>query len=454
MRTLLLCALLGGAAAAQESSPEPSPPAAASGQQALTADGCVAIALRESGLVTEARGKVSEWEGRLAEVQSTFYPKLLGLGYLAPLYRVTGDFLSARRDYSSWGPYLHLQAVLAQPIYTFGRAAAGKRAASERLEVERARFQQARNVVALEVRRFYYLHLYARSFRPALESAKRILDEAEAKAKELYAEASGKVTNVDLMKLRYGATELEKYRIQAEIGTELALAALKHSMGLAQNAQLLLAEEMLPEPPPKALPQLAELIQQAWEKRPEVAQLRHGEQAALSFEEAERLSSMPVAFLAGQLELDWTPMWPDQDNPFAWDRYNQLTPGLAVGLQFEVDPARSSARAKTAHATVEQVAGLHKFASTGIPMEVRKAHDEAVQAQRLLQLSQEGSVAGRKWMIFAGSAYAAGTGEAKDLLEGLAAYLQAKKSYYDNLQALHLAHATIAYATGGTGLEK
>ena len=37
-------------------------------------------------------------------------------------------------------------------------------------------------------------------------------------------------------------------------------------------------------------------------------------------------------------------------------------------------------------------------------------------------------------MIFAGAAFATGTGEAKDVLEGLAAYLQAKRSHYETLQ--------------------
>jgi hypothetical protein len=51
-------------------------------------------------------------------------------------------------------------------------------------------------------------------------------------------------------------------------------------------------------------------------------------------------------------------------------------------------------------------------------------------------------------MMFAGAAYASGTGETKDLLEGLAAYMQAKKSYYDDLLAVHVARAELLYATG------
>lgn len=428
---------------------------AAGAGQKLNADQCVAIALRDSGQVIEAKGKVDEWAGRLAEVQSIFYPKLMGLSYVAPLYKVTGDALSfdVQRDYSSWGPYFHLQALLVQPLYTFGRASAGKKAAEERLAVEKAQLEITRNTLALEVRKLYYLHLFAKSLQPALGSARRILTEAESSAKEMYEKGSGQVTNVDLMKLRYGSTELDKFIVQAEIGSALSLDALKHTMGLPQQAELELTDEMMPEAPSEPLLPLAEYVKKAWEQRPEAAQLRHGEAAALSLEQAEQLSSMPVVFVAGQFDLNFTPMWPDLPNPFHWDRYNDITPAIAMGVQFDVDIAKSNAKAKAAHGLVTQVEGLKKFAQTGIPMEVRKAYDDYVQAEKLAQLSNEGSTSGKKWMIFAGSAYVAGTGEARDLLEGMVAYLTAKKGYYESLQALHVAKSTLLYVTGQTGAD-
>ncbi len=422
----------------------------AGAQAALNADGCAAIAIKSSGLITEAQGKVDEWAGRLAEVQSVFFPKLFGLGYVAPLYRVSGGPLDAdvKRDLLDWGPYFHLQAILAQPLYTFGRASAGEKAAKGRWEVEKARFEQTKNTLALEVRKFYYLHLFARSMQPSLDNAKKIISEAEKKAKEMYATGSGKVTNVDLMRLRYGATELERYLIQAQMGESLSLAALKHTMGLAATEEIVLADETLPPPPSEEPAPLEELVRHAFEKRPEVAQLRSGEKAATAYEDAERLAVAPTVFAAAQIDLNWTYMWPDQPNPFFWDRFNDITPGLAVGLQFDIDPWKAKARGDAAHGLVTQVAGLKKFAETGIPMEVRKARDDWVQAQRTVKLADEGAVATRKWMIFAGAAYVTGTGEAKDVLEGVAAYLMAKKNYYETLQALHVARATILYATG------
>ena len=92
--------------------------------------------------------------------------------------------------------------------------------------------------------------------------------------------------------------------------------------------------------------------------------------------------------------------------------------------------------------------GLARYAATGIPMEVRKAHGDAAQALRLFELAREGSTATRKWMLFAGAAYAAGTGETRDLLEGVAAYGAARKGYFDALLAYHLALAQLTLVTG------
>jgi len=368
MTSLLIAALLAATAPGGE-------------VRKLSMQDCVREALKESGTLVEAQAKVAEWSGKLLEVESVYWPKLQGLAYVAPLYGLKLDPTTNRyqTDWTRWGPYTHLQLILVQPIYTFGRQPAGEKAAQNRLEVEKARYQQARNLVALEVRRYYLLHLYARSMMPALKQAKDILDEAEVSAKEMYGEGSGQVTQVDLAKLRFGATELAKFQVRAEIGANLALAALKHTMGMSASQAIELADEALPELPAAPLPELADFVAKAAQHRPEVAQLKFGAEAAKWFAESEKLSSMPTAFVAGQLDLDWAPRWPVQSDPFAWDRFNAITPGIAVGVQLDVDPRLSWAKYQGAKALAEQVEGLKKFAATGIPVEVQQAFDDTRQ---------------------------------------------------------------------------
>ncbi|MBS1150301.1 MAG: efflux pump, family, outer membrane protein [Myxococcaceae bacterium] len=460
MNALLLAVLLAADPPTQPAAAElvPTPTTV----RRMTLEDCVREALKESGTLLEARGKVTEWQGKLLEVESVYWPKLQGLAYIAPVYGLTlspGASLTDQphprydTDLGKWGPYTKLQLTLAQPLYTFGRQPAGEKAAQNRLEVERARYLQVRNTLALEVRRYYYLHLFARSMQPALDQAKSILDEAQVSAQESYAEANGSVTQVDLAKLKYGGSLLAKGLIQAQIGQALALAALKHSMGMAQSTEIQLVEEALPPLPDAPLPPLKEFVARAALNRPEMAQIKYGMEAAKWFARSEELSSMPTAFVAFQLDLNWSPLRPTEWDPFAYDRFNSITPGIAAGLLFDVDPRKTWARAKGAYGLIEQVEGLKKFAESGIPVEVRQAYDDATQADQLTRLSGDGSAAGRKWMVFAGTAYVAGTGEAKDLLEGLVVYLTARQAYFEGLQASHFARARLLYVTGETGVD-
>jgi outer membrane protein TolC len=428
------------------------PPAAPAGPagDGLTLGDCLARALAGSGQLAEAQGKVGEWEAKVSEARAVWYPKLSGVAFGAPTFGVKGNQLTAdvERDYRSWGPYLRFEGMLAQPISTFGRAEAAERAARERLEVERGALELVRQRVALDVRRYWLLHLYARSLQPTLDSVKKTLDGARQKAQELYDSSSGKVTNVDLMKLEYASTELEKYRVQAEVGAALALAALQHTMGLPADPPLVLSDTALPAVDEEDPPPLDSLVKLALERRPEAAQLRHGRQAAESLARMEARADLPVMALVGQLAASWTPNRDDAENPYAYDPYNEISGGVALAFQFDVDPARSRARSEGARSLGAQVEGLARYAATGIPVEVRRARDEALQAKRLAALSQQGSSATRKWMVFAGSAYAAGTGETKDVLEGLAAYAQARKGYFDAVLAYHVARAQLDVATG------
>ncbi len=54
----------------------------------------------------------------------------------------------------------------------------------------------------------------------------------------------------------------------------------------------------------------------------------------------------------------------------------------------------------------------------------------------------------KKWLNFASSAYLSGTGEARDMLEGMGGYLQARRNYLEAVQQQHTAFAELTYAIG------
>jgi hypothetical protein len=197
-----------------------------------------------------------------------------------------------------------------------------------------------------------------------------------------------------------------------------------------------------------AAPDLAALVAEAAAQRPEFQQLAHGKQAAAALERSERLAMAPVVFVAGQFRWSWAPTRHDVKNPYQYDPYNDLFGGVAVGLKFDLDPALALAKADSAHAIGEQVDALDRLAQTGIPLRIRAALSDAVRFRAAAELSGEGVRAAQKWLAFAGAAYVTGTGEAKDLLEGLVAFLGAKRGHYESLQRYYQARAELDYAVG------
>lgn len=240
---------------------------------ALTPDDCVRIALERSARIAEADAKVAGIKATLASVQAQYGVRLQATAWLAPMFTVNGDALrpvERRYGWRDWGPYAHLEAVLAKPIYTFGRVEAGERAAHARLRVERARVDAARAAVATEVRRLYHLHVFTRSMLPSLKLGARMVDEALAKAEALHAAGEG-VTQADLGRLQFG----------------------------------------------------------------------------------------------------------------------RINGGVAIGLQWDYQPARSQAAVDAARAREAEVQSLKAFAATGIPLEVYRAHQSLVQQAELAKLTKQ-----------------------------------------------------------------
>jgi outer membrane protein TolC len=426
-------------------------PAALAAPEPLGVDDCVRIALGSSAEIGQAEARVHQWEARLAEVESLYDPKLAALAFIAPMYTVRGgalDYDIRWKSLRDWGPYTHLQATLALPFYSFGRVEAGERAASARAAVERARAREVRNTVALEVKRFYYARLLALSMLPALKNGEGTVKKAIDYAERAFAEGTGEATTTDIAKLHYAQAEVEKVLLIAESGAKLAAAALKHTMGLEDDAPVTFAGDTLPELPNTPEQGLAEAILEASKGRPEWAEVTEGKTAALALAQAERLANAPMVLLGGTLTGDWAPTRQHSPNPYLSDSYNQILGGVALGLQFNLDPALAHAKAQGATATGEEVDELARFAKTGIPLQVKKAHQAVLDSRKLVGISDRSVAATKKWLTFAAAAFTTGTGDARDVLEGLAAYVQARRGYFESLEGYFVARAELEYAMG------
>ncbi|MBN1962130.1 MAG: TolC family protein [Deltaproteobacteria bacterium] len=420
-------------------------------QHEYNVDDCIRVAIEANAQILQAETKVQQWLARLNEVESTYWPKLNAITYIAPMYTVRGNvdnYETRWRKLQDWGPYTHLKATLSLPLYSFGRVEAGAKAAASRAAVEQARVREARNAVILEVKRFYYNRLFALSMLPSLQSAADTVKEALEYANKVYAEGSGEVTQVDLAKLQYAQSQVEKYLLISENNISNATAALKHTMGIADHTEIIFTDKTLPAIPDDFKITLAQAVLIASKQRPEWAEIQQGKTAALALAQAEKLANAPTLFTAGEFSYDWAPTRDDSTNPYLSDRYNDIFAGVAVGFKFDLDPALSKAKEQNAQALVSETEALDRFAKTGIPLQVKKAHNDTMHYGALDIVAKQGVKATKRWLTFSASAYTTGLGEARNVIEGLASYLQARRDYLENVQNYFIARAELDYAMG------
>ncbi|MDX9722385.1 MAG: TolC family protein [Myxococcota bacterium] len=417
----------------------------------LSLEDCVALALARNGSILEAKSKVEEYEAVLSEVESVFYPKLQLMGYAAPMYTVTGDAQQYQRSWkalSDWGPYLHLQGQYLQILHTFGRAEEAELAAQEQAQLYAAKLREAELAVALEVYRFAYLYMYTQSVLPTLDRGDEVVATASASAREKYDAATGEVDMADLMRLEYFSAKLAELRIEAESGASLALAALEHTMGKSDGQPWQLSSTLLPKELSAPEASLETLILEAAGRRPEWAQLEHGLAAATHLIESEKMAMAPALFLAAQFGADWAPTRDDLDNPYLNDEYNQLHAGFAIGFLWDFDPAKAFAKVEQAQALAKQVQALEVFASTGIPLRIRKSYEEVQRIVSSAEAVKRSLKAAQKWMVFSATAFSSGVGDARELLEGAAAFLEANAKYYERLMQYQIARVELEFAVG------
>ena len=416
----------------------------------LDADACVRIALQRSARVRTALADVEVYRAQADQVAALLSIKVQAITYLAPMYRAEGGIgfgTPYHHDLTDWGPYAHVEGRIVKPLATFGRYTAGVTAARERVAVEEEHAREVADTVRSEVRRLYALRLYALSMKPNLQNAKEILASAIKKAEEMYAADTGEVTLPDLMRLKYGAGEIDRYSRMADDGIALAMLAIKQAIGLSLAEPIEFADDKLIAPD-DVVPSLETLIESARDNRPEVAQIAHGKLATAAWEEAERRANLPVLFLAAGGQADWSPMRPTGYSSAYYNLYNDWFGGVAVGLKFDIDLAAARTKAAEAHAKARWVEANEALAETGIPLQVTKARQDLVQNRDLARIADEEVRSTRKWMAFSAAAYTSGTGDAKDVLEGVAAYLLAKKAYYDHLLGAYQAKADLELAIG------
>ena len=225
----LVCVLVSFSGFAQEAAP-------------LTLNDLLKAALEHDGRVLAAHAQLDSYRARYKEAWFSWFPVLnfeaaFG-GPVGPLHRtclrgseeeclqVNGNRVNINFG-SNTSFAVGGKIETAVPLYTFGKLDAAKDAASAGVEGSTAGIAQARQEVALEVRRAYYDWSLARAAVAILEDGQDKFNEADKKLQKMLDDMNEDVTDTDQFKLRYYSPQVTVMLLQARQGQNLTLAALR-----------------------------------------------------------------------------------------------------------------------------------------------------------------------------------------------------------------------------------
>jgi len=327
----------------------------------------------------------------------------------------TGDFDFGNLSFALGGK---LEGVL--PLYTFGKIDAARKAASAGVEAAMAQQLSARQQVALEVRRAYYGWLLADYTQEVLADGKQKIGEAEKKLIKMLDELSEEVTDRDLFKLRYYATQLDAWLERTRQGGEVALAALRFLTGRKELLAGKLAREEL------RLPEQAPLdrdrwLQQALSLRSELKMLQAAENASREAVAAARAQFYPDFFLAGYVEGSWSPVQDYIENPLLQPGLTRYDAALALGMRLTLDLPQKLARLEKARAELVRVQALLRQAREGTVLQVEQRLSELQEAWGRYQIKRKARRSAEAWSRANLMSYGVGVFDTKDLLDSVAA---------------------------------
>ena len=392
--------------------------------------------LQHHSSIKQARYEIKKYKNMKLEAISTYTPKINGMTWLAPMYSIkkTNDPWKTEIDYNNWGPYYNLDIQFQQSIFAFTRVISAIRAAQEGQNVARADVEITKWNVAKEIRLYYYGIIFGKTMLKTIDMADEMLSNAIEAAEKSLTQGKTNVTEVNISQLKYYYTQIPINRSFAEKSIKQAQQALYLSTGERLNHEdipLRLEIEKI------EIKELDYYIKLMFKNRPLLKKLRHGINATRHLMRFEFKSMIPVLFMGGYLKYDIAPSVEMHENKFMLSNYNTFSGnnrgidgGIAFGLFIQFDPLKSIARALQKKAELDKLNELHKYAIDGFPIQLDKVLKDLEDLKVKIDNFKVAIKNAQSWMFFAANAYAIGGGEAKDIMEGLAAYVKSKTDYY------------------------
>ncbi|MFZ0211326.1 MAG: TolC family protein [Candidatus Acidiferrales bacterium] len=283
---LFIAALAAAPAYAQSQTP-----------QTLTLAQADAIAIRNRPRLLASISNAEAAKEVTAEVRSSYFPRVYGSATGVGSENNSRITAGALNNPSVFDRYAN-GVTVNQLITDFGRTHNLSKAANYGAQSQQQEVNATRADVLREVNDAYYRVLQSQA---VLNVAREAVKERQLISDQVSALAQNKLkSDLDVSFAKVDLAQAQLLLVQAQNDVQAAFANLSVALGYADTRSYNLADEPLP---PAPLPDLPQLVTEAFQKRPELAGGHLQVESAQAFERAERDLWMPTLSAVGAAGL-------------------------------------------------------------------------------------------------------------------------------------------------------
>lgn len=390
-----------------------SAPVTSAAQDVLTVDGAVKAALAQNAALRGARAGVDEAAAHATQVQSDFFPRIsIAESWQRgnqPVF-VFSSLLSARQfaaanfaidalNHPDPTGFFRTSIGVEQTLFDGGRRRSAVDAASLRRTITEASIDEAAASIALATTQTFGRVLTGDAGRRAAEAALTAAREDLSRAERR--RDAGMATDADVLALVVHVADLEQRAIQSDGDAAIARAELNRLMGRPVDSPLTIAEAAgAPLDSSGAQSNVAALLAEADEKRPEIKRAAADERAADTARRQARAAFVPQVAAQAAFDVSGTRF---SDRASSWIFGGELrwifsTGGAEIAATRAAAAALTRTRAEAddvrAAVHVDVVSALRRLETARARQNAgRAAVDQARESQRIIRDRFEAGVA-------------------------------------------------------------
>lgn len=316
-----------------------------------------------------------------------------------------------------YGALLRLDMRIIQPLFTFGKLDTASALGKAGVAIQQGQTDAQRLDHAVNLVRAYF---GLKTARAAYETVKEGQTEMSKWVKQIDKDleaGKGTYTEIDLMRLKVAESQIDLGVIDVERTLASTLAALRY---LVQDSTVDIDDGDLTVWQAETQP-LSYYLDAALRLRPELRVLRATGDGARLYRRLRLAELFPDFALMGNLGYGLASGVEDPNHAFM-NRLNFFGVGLGLVMRMGLDFGPKAARLQRAIADVNVYESRKRELLGGGALEIERAYNDLVEAQRRLRANETAERRARGWLQGIRQNIDVGASESRDMIDGLRTY--------------------------------